>query len=242
MVFYIFWYSFWGQHCFWTEASVRGNDSLFFIRFHCPQLFFSPHLPHRRCTGVPELEPSCELESDALSYSDKRASCRFCSVFSGVRQRSHISHDAESPPRQKWTFSGLRHDPTGYWAQFTSRGTHNTTVPLWWRSFEHLNCDVIITYFNKLKPILYISVFFANENKTINCIHMSALTSTVKIVKRLLVKVHCLLQKSNILDKIWRHWKHKKVFSLHLKRLRIFSFRDFKNALQAFQQKTIKSY
>jgi len=44
-IFYSFIYYFWGQHCCWTVASIIGKDFLFFINFHCPQLFYCPPSP-----------------------------------------------------------------------------------------------------------------------------------------------------------------------------------------------------
>ena len=45
MIFYTLCYYFWGQHCWWTETIITGNDFLFFISFHCPQLFYCSPCP-----------------------------------------------------------------------------------------------------------------------------------------------------------------------------------------------------
>jgi len=49
MFFYIFCFYFWGHHCWWTDTNIIGNDVLFFVSFHCHQLFYCPHY---RCSGV----------------------------------------------------------------------------------------------------------------------------------------------------------------------------------------------
>ena len=40
MIFYNFCYYFWGQHWWWTETNITGNDFLFFISFQCHKLLY----------------------------------------------------------------------------------------------------------------------------------------------------------------------------------------------------------
>jgi len=40
--FYNFGYYFFGQHCWWTETNLFGNDFFVFLSFHCPRSFTAP--------------------------------------------------------------------------------------------------------------------------------------------------------------------------------------------------------
>jgi len=50
MVFYNFFYYFWGQHCCWTETSMFF---CFFISFHCAQLFYCIPRPTAAPASLP---------------------------------------------------------------------------------------------------------------------------------------------------------------------------------------------
>jgi len=40
IIFYNICYSFWGQHCWWTDTNIICYDFLFFMSFHCSKLFY----------------------------------------------------------------------------------------------------------------------------------------------------------------------------------------------------------
>jgi len=50
-IFYNFCYYFWGQHCWWTETNIIGNDFFVIYKFPLPSTIFLLPLPYR-CSGV----------------------------------------------------------------------------------------------------------------------------------------------------------------------------------------------
>ena len=51
MIFYNFCYYFWGQHRWWTETNIIGNDFFVFYKFPLPQTVLLLPLPYR-CSSV----------------------------------------------------------------------------------------------------------------------------------------------------------------------------------------------
>ena len=104
-------YYFWGQRCSWTETNIIGNDVLFFISFHCPQLFYCSPCPtaapgslnmHVVSTNfaktlVANLNmPSCCDVTNSV-YPVTMTTIRHCSILEFGRGASHQALARASP-------------------------------------------------------------------------------------------------------------------------------------------------
>jgi len=81
MIFYNFCYYFWGQHCWWTETNIIGNDFCFFYVSIALNCFTAPSaLPLLRCPWICKL---CQQTSPKRWLANVKMTS-YCDVTNSV--------------------------------------------------------------------------------------------------------------------------------------------------------------
>jgi len=107
-----FCYYVWGQHCYWTEASIIGNDFfLLFIRFYCPKLFYCPFCPIAVPASLERLNGWIRSPTQRLLQNSPTSKhMRPCSLLNATeKSNGFTARHLTCPTAYKWQWHDTRH-------------------------------------------------------------------------------------------------------------------------------------